>query len=213
MNEFAGDALFDEELERWRRTWQTQALPVVAIPDQIRRAVWWSTVRSGLVVLMELWWTAIHVMVTMSAVQRRPGAVTTVWAVGAGTFLVAAWTFALWNRRRMWLPAAQTTRAFVELSYRRALSKLRSVVFARYLLVAEIAFLVPWGFWEYRTDPVRFANHSALFLIRYGLIALYATLVAVWSVWYRRLALADLSALVPLRRSLGIEDDPRDVVV
>jgi cbb3-type cytochrome oxidase subunit 3 len=92
--------------------------------------------------------------------------------------------FAVWNQIGTWRPDAQTTRAYAELSYKRALSELRGLRFAFYVLYAEACFLacVTWIFrvkWVLRASPAdRFAH----------LVVMPVFLLGMWIfiIWRRR---------------------------
>jgi hypothetical protein len=130
----------------------------------------------------------------------NPRPVILAWAAAVWLFVFAAWGFSLWNRRGIWQPAGRTTEAFVALARERCLRKLRTVRFARWLIAAEVFFLIPWGWWEYVSDPVTFARHLEAYLFRYGLIAFFILAAGAWSVWYGRRARRELAALEESQR-------------
>jgi len=62
-------------------------------------------------------------------------------AAGMGFASLFVGGYAWWVRRGAWKPTAQTTLAFAELCYRRAVAKARTVRFSFYFLLAATAWL------------------------------------------------------------------------
>ena len=155
------------------------------------------TVSEGLLVLALLLLSAV-----VATTDGR--AVMSVWAAAIWILAATAWGFSLWNRRGSWKPAGLSTAAFLEVRHRRAVMKLRTVRFARWLLAAEVLFLIPWGAWEYLSAPERIAADPGLYILRYGLISLCVVVAVVWTIWYRRVADAEIRSLQTLRNSLAV---------
>ncbi len=135
------------------------------------------------------------------------------------TWLVAVWVFALaavgltfWNRRGLWSAREPTVAGFLNLQLRRSQAKLRTVVIVRSMILAQAAFLLPFGFIEYGAHPGRYDGDPAQALLRYGTIAACFAVGLLWSVWFRRRARAELAWYEPLARAAGTaaeeETDP-----
>lgn len=137
----------DLELESWMEQWQSDP----TVPVQLKRKVERGS-RSMRLML------AVEVLITVAmgggwtgfAIRQR----TIESAVLAGavwTFLAAAWTFGLMNRRGNWSPDALSTTEFVALSIRRARGKLAASSFGAGLYFVEMVFCLTWLYW----DPAR----------------------------------------------------------
>jgi hypothetical protein len=124
----------DIELDAWREDWHshTEVLPDLKkkIARQNRRMV-------GTFFVLCLCLGSV----TTEAVRTRSSFVCGV-AVGLWFASIAVGGYTYWVRRGAWRPAAQTTRAYLELSYKRATAKKRTIRFAFFFLLVTI---VPYG--------------------------------------------------------------------
>lgn len=126
------------------------------------------------------------------------GLVTTLFAV--------VWTFVLSNRRGTWRPVAASTRAFVELSYARALAKRRSARFLPWFLAGEVPAVLAVAVWQAASDPATWARVGETWLWRAGALLLFLTAAAGLLAWFRRRVDRELAELAELRRALAEED-------
>lgn len=188
-------------MEDWRAG-QVE-VPQVSVSD-LRRRVRRQSLRLILTTAMEALLTLSLLAFSVYTLIRHSGPVILIWAVAVWVFLLVAWSFALWNRRGIWQPQAQTTRTLVELLYERCLRKLLTVRFCVYLMVAEVAFLIPWGWWQFRSDPQALTSHRSTYLLAWGLTALFLFGCILWVIWVRRRTFKDLERLTPLRQSLQV---------
>jgi hypothetical protein len=111
-----------------------------------------------------------------------------------------ALAFSFWNRRGAWWPAAESTRAFVDLSLDRCHRKLRTLRFCPWLLAGEIAFVLPWGAWAVYTRPELGTKDG---ILMFGWTALASAALLAWWAWYKKKTLREMAEWEELRRSLG----------
>jgi hypothetical protein len=141
----------DLELETWRQEWRTSTEPLPELKKKIKR----QNLR------MVLASVTICVCLAVSAIEAHRTRSSFLFGLAAGIAFagVILGGYSWWVRRGAWRPAAQTTSAYLELSYKRAVAIGRTVHFSFYfLLVATVLF---GGFvaWNWRS-----------FLLRDGLI-------------------------------------------
>jgi hypothetical protein len=132
--------------------------------------------------------------------EDGPNAVEIAGFAGTAFFVAVALAFTFWNRRGAWWPAAESTRAFVDLSLERCRRKLRTLRFCPWLLAAELAFVIPWAAWAIQTRPELGAKDGVLV---FGWTALASAGLLVWWAWYRKKTLRERAEWEELRRSLG----------
>ena len=120
-----------------------------------------------------------------------------VWTLG-----LTAMGFGLWNRRGTWRAEEQTTRAFVELSHKRCVHRLRGVRFAWWLLSAEVSFFVPWIAWVVSSRQEKLAQGPGIYFTSYGLLAALVLAAAIVLLWYRRRTTREMEEVEDLRRDL-----------
>jgi len=124
----------DTELESLRREWRDQTEPLPDLKKKIRR----QNVRTVVAIL------AIGVCLAIStatALRTRSFFMAGV-AVGIAFGSLFLGGYAWWVRRGAWKPTAQTTLAYAELSYRRAIAKTRTVRFSFYFLLVATLLLI-----------------------------------------------------------------------
>jgi hypothetical protein len=134
----------DHELEMWRQEWrsQTEPLPesVLKIKDSIRRQnlrMFLGAILSGaLLLLVALWalqnptWYRVH------------------YAEGFWLLMLLSLIYRFWTLRGTWKPAAQTTRAYLELNYKRAAAVARYLRFLLGILIVTTVISTPFVAWS-----------------------------------------------------------------
>ncbi len=150
----------DDELLEWTRDWQ--AAEPDGNPADLRRQV--ARRSRGLAAL-----TAGEALLSAgfaTALVRlalRPGHPADVpLAIGLLLVIGLAFGFSLWNRRGLWRPRADTVRASLELSLRRARRRLRGVAAGWGVLGLEVLLLLPWA--VVRTERLGSRAGALLFL-------------------------------------------------
>jgi predicted lysophospholipase L1 biosynthesis ABC-type transport system permease subunit len=132
----------DLELENWRREWRVETEPV---PD-LKRKIHRQNLRIAAAVL------ATGLCLTLSTVEalRRHSWFMGGMAVGIGVTGLLVGGYAWWVRRGAWRPTAQTTLAYAELSYKRAIAKARTLRFAFYFLLAATVLFTGYVAWNWK---------------------------------------------------------------
>ncbi|HTZ99400.1 MAG TPA: hypothetical protein VMB02_03650 [Candidatus Aquilonibacter sp.] len=137
----------DSELEAWRREWRDRTEPFPMLKRKIRR----QNLRTAAAV------AAIVVCVAVSIIGavRTGNAFLAGLATGIGFAGVVQGGYGWWARRGAWRPAAQTTLAYAELAYKRAVARARTTRFSfRFIVIvaAVTAGAVAWH-WKRLTWP------------------------------------------------------------
>jgi hypothetical protein len=135
----------DTELEAWQREWHSQTGPLPSLKTKIRR----QNLRTLAAVL------AVCLCLTASGLLAWRHRSPFMMGLAAGTSFASLFVggYAWWVRRGAWKPTAQTTLAYAELSYRRAVAKARIVRFSFYFLLvatAVLAMLMGWNWKGFR---------------------------------------------------------------
>jgi TRAP-type C4-dicarboxylate transport system permease large subunit len=132
----------DLELENWRREWRVETEPV---PD-LKRKIHRQNLRMAAAVL------AIGLCLTLSTAEalRRHSSFMGGMAIGIGFTSLLVGGYAWWVRRGAWKPTAQTTLAYAELSYKRAIAKVRTLRFAFYLLLTATVLFTGYVAWNWK---------------------------------------------------------------
>lgn len=150
----------DDELLEWTRDWQ--AGEPVRNPADLRRQV--ARRSRGLVALTvgEALLSAgfAAALVRLALDPGHPADVPL--AIGLLGVIALAFGFSLWNRHGVWRPRADTVRASLELSLRRARRRLRGLAAGWGVLALEVLLLLPWAI--VRTDRLGSRAVALLFL-------------------------------------------------
>jgi predicted lysophospholipase L1 biosynthesis ABC-type transport system permease subunit len=123
----------DTELERWQQEWREHTDPLPELKKKIRRQNWQTAAAIAAI-------CACIVLATLAAIYRQ-SAFFAGSASGMGVASILLGGYAWWVKRGAWKPAANTTLAYAELTYKRAQAKARILRFAFYMLtVAAVLF-------------------------------------------------------------------------
>jgi hypothetical protein len=181
----------DIEIETWRREWQSQTEPLPKLKRKIQRQNL-RTVASIVVMCACLAVSTIEAFRTRSSFVE--GLASGLWftALVLGGYI---W----WVQRGAWRPAAQTTQAYLQLSYLRAVAKARTLRFSIYFLLAALVVLTPLLLWSWRT------LHTTAALI---LAALVAELIV-----FRRLERRKKQEIAETKKLLEQSDERSDFVL
>ncbi len=132
-------------------------------------------------------------------VRGEPGPLEWVTALAVWTFVAIAMGAAATGERRLWRPAGETTRDFVQLCRRRVANRLRNLRWGLYLLALEVAFFVPWIWWVVRDRSPETATWHA-WVGSYAFLALLAGAFAAAIAILRQRTLDRLRRLEALGR-------------
>jgi hypothetical protein len=132
----------DTELETWQQEWREQTEPLPALKKKIKR----QNVRTAVAV------AAIAVLLAFSTTQAllhhgsfMSGLATGLWFA---SLLMGGYGWRV--RRGAWKPTAQTTQAYVELAYKRAVAKARTLRFAFYFLLTAAVLYAGFVAWNWK---------------------------------------------------------------
>ena len=188
----------DTELEVWRQQWQSDA----TVPLDLRRKVERQSRFMKINLIGEILVTIIIGGAIVGWAAHSPDAGIVLLAVGTWVYIAIAWTFGLIVNRGSWLPSAQGTAAFIDLSVRRCRGRLAAVWFAVVMFLLQVAFVLGW---VYHYSPVhRTPLLTWLFFgsIPIDIIWLCSVAFFVFLVWYRRRKRAELAYLLGLQEQM-----------
>jgi hypothetical protein len=183
--------------------WRQPAPPPRAVQARMRAAVRRHSLLMRLATLADV--IALAGMVALAAWvwRARPDLYTAAWIAIVIPLAVATLAFNLWNRRGAWRAVSQSTRAFVDLSIRRARARARLAHVLRPFVAFELLAAVGLLAFARATDR---APLGRLVLAGATVAALAAAVVA-WAGWYGRRARRELAELDDLRGQLE-ENEP-----
>jgi len=170
----------DRELELWKEEWRGETGPLPTLKKKVRRQTLWMTVAWVVAVPASVMGLAYFARLVMR--DPSPDNIVVTSFVWVGMPLAIA--FSVWNQIGTWRPDAQTTRAYAELSYKRALSELRGLRFALYVLYVEVFFLA-CVIWIFRVKWILHASPTDRFA---RLVVLPVVVLGTWifMIWLRR---------------------------
>jgi hypothetical protein len=170
----------DRELELWKEEWRAETGPLPTLKKKVRRQTLWMTASLVLAVPASVLGLAYFARLVMR--DPSPDNIVVASFVWVAMPLVGA--FFVWNQIGIWRPDAQTTRAYAELSYKRARSELRGLRVAFYVLYVEVLFLA-CVIWIFRVKWILHASPTDRFA---RLVVFPAAVLATWifMIWLRR---------------------------
>lgn len=119
--------------------WLAQPVPAALDPVALRARVERETRQMR-------WWVAVEIAFTAAvlgggawALAFHRDAFVLLFTMDAWAMLVLVWAFALWSRRGLWRPAAESTEAYLALARRRAQIRLATAWFIVVVVAAQIA--------------------------------------------------------------------------
>jgi hypothetical protein len=146
----------DIELETWRREWHTYTEPLPELKRKIRR--------QNLQMIAAV--AIICVCLALSTIEALRTQSSFIAGLAAGLWFTSllVGSYAWWVRRRTWNPTAQTTAAYLELSYRRTIAKARTIRFSFYFLLSATVLFAVHSAWNWRAFSTREALIFAAFV-------------------------------------------------
>jgi hypothetical protein len=137
----------DTELENWQREWRVATEPLPELKRKIRR----QNQRTGAAIIASCACLAFSAV----AAWRTHSSFLAGLAVGIGFAGVLLGGYGWWVRRGAWKPAAQTTLAYAELSYKRAVAKARTLRFSFYVLLSAAVLFAAFVSWNWDHFHIR----------------------------------------------------------
>jgi hypothetical protein len=170
----------DRELERWKREWQAE----VAGPlPRLRQRVRLQTVR---MIASNLFGVTVGVALLIYAarlVLRQPTPRTMVWSAAVLVCWIATGIFVVWNQIGIWRVEVDSTRAYAELEYKRALTKIRKTRFMLVAFYCGAAFDVAFFIW---TDWLTISSDRTVFFADLARLSLGLPAIWLFIKWYGR---------------------------
>jgi hypothetical protein len=123
----------DTELEAWQREWHLQTGPLPSLKKKI--------LRQNLRTLAAMLAVCLGLTVSGLLAWRHRSPFMVGLAAGMSFASLFLGGYAWWVQRGAWKPTAQTTLAYAELSYRRAVAKARTVRFSFYFVLVATGWL------------------------------------------------------------------------
>jgi hypothetical protein len=170
----------DRELELWKEEWRAETGPLPTLKKKVRRQT---------LLMIAAWVVAAPASVLGLAyfarlVMRDPSPDNIVLTAFVWLVMPPALAFSAWNQIGNWRPGAETTRAYAELSYKRARAELRGLRFVFYVLYVEVFFLA-CVIWTFRVKWVLHASPTDRFA---RLVVLPVVVLGTWifMIWLRR---------------------------
>lgn len=170
----------DRELELWKQEWQAEAVDPL---PQLRKRVRLQTARMIASNLLGLAMAVAVLIYAARIVLRHPNPQTIVWGVAVLLCCLASSIFIIWNQIGIWRVETESTRAYAELSYKRALTKVRKTRFMLMIFFYCAAFDVAYIVWR---DWLQIGVHPKAFFADF--VRVSAGLLAMWLFikWYDR---------------------------
>ena len=133
----------DTEIETWRREWQSGTEPLPKLKKKIQRQNL-RTIAGVAVMCVCLAFSTTEAWRTRSSFME---------GLAAGLWFTSLFlgSYGWWVRRGTWKPAAQTTQAYLELTYKRAVAKARTIRLSFYVALAVTVVWAPFLAWNWRT--------------------------------------------------------------
>lgn len=183
----------DTELETWRKQWQEDRREPPDLADAVHRGT--RFLRAMLVAEIPVT-VVIGGAMTLCALRSSDSDVAAL-AGATLVFLVAAWTFGIWNRKGCWAPVGYDHAAFVRLSIRRCQRALTALTFSCLLYIVELLFCLSWIYrrlaMRSSLTPMDFLTSRAIVVV----LILSVTLGAI-ALWFRRKKRQELANLLAM---------------
>lgn len=137
---------FDSRAADWDllvADWQRSPAPRVG-DDYLARLVLKQRRRMTLAVVADVLVSVLALAAAIAVTSTFPGPASTLLNLDVALMLVSTWTFALWNRRGLWRPLAETTERYVELALLRCRRRLAALRFAWSTLGIQVLIVGVW---------------------------------------------------------------------
>ncbi len=188
----------DHELDSWREQWSSIARPSSELQRQVQKKIraqdrsFWLGNLLALTILAGMLIFVVYQLHHYTSRLEKGG------AMGACVLVFVAVVCRLWFLRGTWRAETQSTRAFVELWRRRALSQIRRLQIAIYLAIGWLAFCAVLAAANWATIRLDLVAHPAGGLILTVIIGVTLPVIWFWGMWLRRRKLAELNEVTKI---------------
>lgn len=166
----------DTELELWQQEWRSETVPLPELKKRIRRQNLQAIARAMLLCAGVAVSTFVALRTRLSFAEGM--------AAGMWFSALLLGGYAWWVRRGSWRPSAQTTQGYLELYYRRAAARVRTLRAATVLLIIAAVFCVGVFAWEWFSSHEPGGDANRYLLVLTVLLAMIIELVFLR--WYSR---------------------------
>lgn len=139
----------DTELDVWRREWREATEPFPALKKKIRR--------QNLRIMAAVAAIAVCLIVSTVEAVRTGNDFMAGLATGLAFAGIVQGAYSWRVRRGAWRPAAQTTLAYAELAYKRAIATARTTQFSFRFLAIAVALYAGIAAWYWKTFSIVYA--------------------------------------------------------
>ena len=187
----------DRELDAWREQWSSAAEPSADLQRDFQRKVQQKIKRHHrrfvlgniLSVIAFIGMLIFAVYMRHQATWMGPG-----WAIGICVLVFVAAGCRVWALRQTWRPETQSTRAFVELWYKRVEVRIRLIRISTYLSIAWLIFCAALMAVNWSIIGQDFRAHPKSWLVLLVVcVLMQPVLLLYWVGWLRRRKLAELA--------------------
>lgn len=135
----------DTELAAWQQEWREHTEPLPELKKKIKRQNARMATAVGL--------TVVCLIFSTTEAWLGRGSFMAGLAVGIWFASLSMGGYSWWVRRGAWKPTAQTTLAYAELSYKRAVARARTLRFAFYFLLVTTILYAGFAIWDWKAFP------------------------------------------------------------
>ena len=187
----------DRELDAWRAQWSSVAEPTADFQRDFQRKVQQRIKREDRRFVLGNILTVIAflgILIFAVYMRHQSSWMGTGWATGICVLVFVSAGVRVWVFRRTWRPETQSTRAFVELWYKRVAARIRLLRISTYLSIGWLIFCaalmaVNWSIiWQdVGAHPKEWVALLVVCVLKQPVLLWYGT------AWLRRRKLAELS--------------------
>ena len=182
----------DRELDTWREQWSSVAEPPAEFQSKVQQRIKSQDRRFVLGnVLTAIAFVGILLFALYMWLQSsRMG---TGWATGLCLLVFVSALCRVWVLRRTWRPQTQSTRAFVELWYKRVAARIRLLQISIYVSLGWIIFCAALTAANWTTIGQDVRAHPKDWVEVLVACVLMQPVIWYWAAWLRRRKLAELN--------------------
>jgi hypothetical protein len=187
----------DRELDAWREEWSSVAEPTADFQRDFQRKVQQRIKREDRRFVLGNILTVIAflgILIFAVYMRHQSSWMGTGWATGICVLVFISAGVRIWVLRRTWRPETQSTRAFVELWYKRVAARIRLLRISTYLSIGWLIFCAALMAvnWSIIGQDVG-AHPKSWVALLIACVLMQPVLLWYGAAWFRRRKLAELS--------------------